>query len=131
MSTGCCTNACSSGLLKHALPRRAIRKLLAYNLLRDENDASSPYGVLCLSGTRCPCGAANRPLRSPLRPRLLELQLTESVLMQASCDHNEVLLRLHEKGHRIAIDDLGCGNSSLDYLRRYPVDRIKIAETFG
>jgi len=51
--------------------------------------------------------------------------------MEASCDHNEVLLRLHEKGHRIAIDDLGCGNSSLDYLRRYPVDRIKIAETFG
>jgi EAL domain-containing protein (putative c-di-GMP-specific phosphodiesterase class I) len=65
-----------------------------------------------------------------LPPRLLELELTESVLMDASRDHNEVLLRLREKGHRIAIDDFGCGYSSLDYLRRYPVDRIKIAQTF-
>ena len=62
--------------------------------------------------------------------RILELELTESVLMDASRDHNEVLLRLREKGHRIAIDDFGCGYSSLDYLRRYPVDRIKIAQTF-
>src|SRR6185312_11880546 len=43
---------------------------------------------------------------------------------------NDVLLRLREKGHRIAIDDFGSGYSSLDYLRRYPVDRIKIAQTF-
>ena len=65
-----------------------------------------------------------------LPPRLLELELTESVLMDASRDHNDVLLRLREKGHRIAIDDFGSGYSSLDYLRRYPVDRIKIAQTF-
>ena len=65
-----------------------------------------------------------------LPPQLLELELTESVLMEASRDHNDVLLRLREKGHRIAIDDFGSGYSSLDYLRRYPVDRIKIAQTF-
>ena len=50
--------------------------------------------------------------------------------MEASRDHNDVLLRLRKKGHRIAIDDFGSGYSSLDYLRRYPVDRIKIAQTF-
>jgi diguanylate cyclase (GGDEF)-like protein/PAS domain S-box-containing protein len=65
-----------------------------------------------------------------LPPELLELELTESVLMEASRDHNRVLLRLRERGHRIAIDDFGTGYSSLDYLRRFPVDRIKIAQKF-
>ncbi len=63
-------------------------------------------------------------------PRRLELELTESVLMKASRDHNDVLMRLRNNGHRIAIDDFGSGYSSLDYLRKYPVDRIKIAQTF-
>ena len=67
---------------------------------------------------------------SGLPRRLLELELTESVLMEASRDNNDVLLRLREAGIRIAIDDFGSGYSSLDYLRRYPVDRIKIAQTF-
>ncbi|MHB1675251.1 MAG: bifunctional diguanylate cyclase/phosphodiesterase [Acidobacteriaceae bacterium] len=62
--------------------------------------------------------------------RLLELELTESVLMKASREHNDLLVRLRETGHRIAIDDFGSGYSSLDYLRRYPVDRIKIAQSF-
>src|SRR5262249_55423352 len=63
-------------------------------------------------------------------PRILELELTESVLMEASRHHNDVLLRLRGAGHRVAVDDFGSGYSSLDYLRRYPVDRIKIAQTF-
>jgi diguanylate cyclase (GGDEF)-like protein/PAS domain S-box-containing protein len=63
-------------------------------------------------------------------PHLLELELTESVLMETSRDHNDLLLRLRRTGHRIAIDDFGSGYSSLDYLRRYPVDRIKIAQQF-
>jgi PAS domain S-box-containing protein len=62
--------------------------------------------------------------------RLIELELTESVLMAASREHNDSLLRLRRAGHRIAIDDFGTGYSSLDYLRRYPVDRIKIAQNF-
>jgi len=60
----------------------------------------------------------------------IELEFTESVLMDASRDHNEVLARLRERGMRIAIDDFGTGYSSLDYLSRFPVDRIKIAQTF-
>ena len=62
--------------------------------------------------------------------RLLELELTESVLLKASRDHNDLLVRLRETGHRIAIDDFGSGYSSLDYLRRYPADRIKIDQSF-
>ena len=63
-------------------------------------------------------------------PQMLELELTESVLMNASRDHGDVLLRLRKAGFRIAIDDFGTGYSSLDYLRRFPVDRIKIAQQF-
>jgi diguanylate cyclase (GGDEF)-like protein/PAS domain S-box-containing protein len=67
---------------------------------------------------------------SGLPARFLELELTESVLMIAAREHNDLLLRLRKLGHRIAIDDFGTGYSSLDYLRRFPVDRIKIARNF-
>jgi diguanylate cyclase (GGDEF)-like protein/PAS domain S-box-containing protein len=65
-----------------------------------------------------------------LPARYLELEFTETVLMEASRDHNDVLLRLRQRGLRIAIDDFGTGYSSLDYLSRFPVDRIKIAQNF-
>jgi diguanylate cyclase (GGDEF)-like protein len=60
----------------------------------------------------------------------LELELTETVLMSATREHNDVLQRLRGRGVRIAIDDFGVGYSSLDYLRRFPVDRIKVAQEF-
>jgi diguanylate cyclase (GGDEF)-like protein/PAS domain S-box-containing protein len=62
--------------------------------------------------------------------RFVELELTESVLMMAAREHNDLLVRLRKAGHRIAIDDFGNGYSSLDYLRRFPADRIKIAGNF-
>jgi EAL domain-containing protein (putative c-di-GMP-specific phosphodiesterase class I) len=65
-----------------------------------------------------------------LPPDKLELELTETVLMSATRDHNDVLQRLRGRGVRIAIDDFGVGYSSLDYLRRFPVDRIKVAQEF-
>ncbi len=65
-----------------------------------------------------------------LPPKRLELELTESVLMEVSEENNDVLLGLRKMGLRLAIDDFGSGYSSLDYLRRYPADRIKIAQTF-
>ncbi|MDY6982313.1 MAG: EAL domain-containing protein, partial [Pseudomonadota bacterium] len=65
-----------------------------------------------------------------LAPANLELELTESMLMDASQEHNDVLLRLRARGLRLAIDDFGTGYSSLNYLRRFPVDRIKIAQNF-
>jgi EAL domain-containing protein (putative c-di-GMP-specific phosphodiesterase class I) len=68
--------------------------------------------------------------KSRVPPESLELELTETVLMEVSRQHNDALLRLRQKGMRIAIDDFGTGYSSLDYLRRFPVDRIKIAQLF-
>jgi len=65
-----------------------------------------------------------------LPSRMLELELTESVLMEASSAHNDLLLRLSKTGVTVAIDDFGTGYSSLDYLRRFPINRIKIAQNF-
>ena len=65
-----------------------------------------------------------------LPPGMLELEITESVLMGASREHNDVLVRLRKAGIRLAIDDFGTGYSSLDYLRRFPMDRIKVAQNF-
>jgi EAL domain-containing protein (putative c-di-GMP-specific phosphodiesterase class I) len=65
-----------------------------------------------------------------LPPHLLELELTESVLMVASREHNNILVRLRKIGVKFAIDDFGTGYSSLDYLRRFPADHIKIAQSF-
>jgi EAL domain-containing protein (putative c-di-GMP-specific phosphodiesterase class I) len=68
--------------------------------------------------------------KAALEPQRLELELTESALMQLSSAHSDALLRLRKAGHRIAIDDFGTGYSSLEYLSRFPVDRIKIAQSF-
>jgi EAL domain-containing protein (putative c-di-GMP-specific phosphodiesterase class I) len=60
----------------------------------------------------------------------LEIELTESALVEATQKHAEVLMRLRDAGLRIAIDDFGNGYSSLDYLRRFHADRIKIPQNF-
>jgi diguanylate cyclase (GGDEF)-like protein/PAS domain S-box-containing protein len=67
---------------------------------------------------------------SGVPPERVEVELTESVLMEASRSHNVALLKLREMGLRVAIDDFGTGYSSLDYLRRFHVDRIKIPGSF-
>jgi diguanylate cyclase (GGDEF)-like protein/PAS domain S-box-containing protein len=65
-----------------------------------------------------------------LPPGMLELELTEGTLMETSREHNDTLTRIRKSGVRIAIDDFGTGYSSLDYLRTFPVDRVKIAQNF-
>ncbi len=65
-----------------------------------------------------------------LEPHLLELELTESQLLD-SVEHIIATFRqLHELGVKLAIDDFGTGYSSLSYLKRFPVDYVKIDQTF-
>ncbi len=63
-------------------------------------------------------------------PECLEMEITESVLMQHSGDNVETLAQLHAMGMSIAMDDFGTGYSSLSYLKRFPIDRIKIDRSF-
>ena len=65
-----------------------------------------------------------------LHPRCLELELTESVLMKHVDSTESILKALRARGVQVAVDDFGTGYSSLSYLRRFPIDALKIDQSF-
>lgn len=76
-------------------------------------------------------GMVRRVLKkSGLRPGSLEIEITESLAIQKSDWSNRILEELKEMGVGIALDDFGTGQSSLSYLRRFPIDSVKIDQSF-
>jgi diguanylate cyclase (GGDEF)-like protein/PAS domain S-box-containing protein len=82
---------------------------------RDENFLDGVFGILQDTG---------------LHPGALELELTESVLMKRAESTESILKALRASGIQLAVDDFGTGYSSLSYLRKFPIDALKIDQSF-
>ena len=116
------------------LTRHVMDRALAQ--ARAWDDAGLPLAVAVnvsvrnLLDARFPEQVAELLARHGVPARRLELEITESVLMANPARALEILGRLHEMGVVLSIDDFGVGYSSLDYLKRLPVDVIKIDRSF-
>ena len=63
-------------------------------------------------------------------PRYIEIELTESTLMQNAAGVLDTLNELKSIGVRLSIDDFGTGYSNLNYLKQFPIDCLKIDQSF-
>lgn len=68
--------------------------------------------------------------RTGINPALLELEVTESMAIESPGDFLKVLGDLKKLGVKLSMDDFGSGYSSLNYLRRFPIDYLKIDQSF-
>ena len=87
----------------------SARQLQAGNLIERIDDLTRQYGIA---------------------PSCLEIELTESVIMANPEDSAAIFTRLRQLGVSVAVDDFGTGYSSLAYLRRLPIDVLKIDRSF-
>jgi predicted signal transduction protein with EAL and GGDEF domain len=101
--------------IDNGLPKLRVAVNLSVRQLLQKNFAETVEAVL---------------IDTDLPPELLELEITESTLMEHAQDTLQALHRLRSLGVRLSIDDFGTGYSSLSYLKRFPVDIIKIDRSF-
>src|SRR6266849_5410075 len=101
-----------------------------------QKDGRAPIGVSVNLSMRqfrqeALASAVDDALReSRLDPRLLEMELTESLIMHDTEAAIRILLRLREIGVDISVDDFGTGHSSLSYLTKLPISALKIDQSF-
>jgi diguanylate cyclase (GGDEF)-like protein len=70
------------------------------------------------------------PATYGVRPECVEFEITETTLLDARFDADQMLKAMRERGFRIALDDFGVGYSSLSHLRRFALDTLKIDRSF-
>ncbi|MBI5926728.1 MAG: EAL domain-containing protein [Aquabacterium sp.] len=105
--------------MSHSLTEQGLRMKLAVNLsTRDLMDQELPFKLEQVLA------------RYEVDPTLLVLEITESAIMDDPQRALQTLNRLHAMGLKLSIDDFGTGYSSLAYLKRLPVDELKIDKSF-
>jgi EAL domain-containing protein (putative c-di-GMP-specific phosphodiesterase class I) len=97
------------------LPIRTIAVNISAMQFRNDHFLKDVFSILSETG---------------LDPKCLELELTESVLIKRAETASSVLQTLRAKGIQIAVDDFGTGYSSLSYLTKFPIDALKIDQSF-
>ncbi len=111
--------------------REACRQAAAWNARRETPlTLSVNLSAVQLEQPTLPAVVASALNNSGLPPTSLVLELTESVLIDHRDQTLQRLEQIKELGVRLAIDDFGTGYSSLAYLRRFPIDIIKIDKSF-
>ncbi|HSO50605.1 MAG TPA: EAL domain-containing protein, partial [Acidimicrobiia bacterium] len=101
--------------VESGLPPTSMAVNVSATELRDETYVQRLYATLS---------------RTEMDPRSLELELTESVLMKHAHSAAIILQALRRSGVQVALDDFGTGYSSLSYLRDFPIDALKIDQSF-
>jgi diguanylate cyclase (GGDEF)-like protein len=108
----------------------ALLQCAAWNAAGLELNVSVNLTIPDLLDLELPDRIADRLAETGVRPEQLELEVTESTILADPFGVRQVLNRLNEMGLRLAIDDFGTGYSSLAYLKRLPVQTIKIDRSF-
>ena len=112
LNTACAQNVAWQG---DGLPPLCMAVNLSARQFADENLLEDIAAALKSSG---------------LRPELLELELTESMVIQNTERAGRILAAIKKMGVRLAIDDFGVGYSSLTHLKRFPIDTLKVDRSF-
>ena len=108
-----CTQA--QAWVNAGLPQVTLAVNVSAVELRDENFLNGVLAILKDTG---------------LNPGLLELEMTESILLRGDASTASIFRTLRASGVQLAIDDFGTGYSSLSYLGKFPVDALKIDQSF-
>ena len=108
----------------------SARQVMRKPFVADEHRPPGPHPGAVAESMELESAAAAAILRHRLAPGELELELTESTLMSNAESNVRLLQRLKAQGLCISIDDFGTGYSSLAYLKRFPIDAIKIDRGF-
>jgi EAL domain-containing protein (putative c-di-GMP-specific phosphodiesterase class I) len=116
--------------LSHWVLERALQQCRAWRQLGLALPVSVNLSMRDLHDRHLPDAVANILARWNVEPDYLTLEITESTLMADPARAMEVVARLSAMGIQIAIDDFGTGYSSLAYLKRLPVDKLKIDKSF-